>query len=160
MLDSKDRSPELAEFVIQGVTKDGQVFRPGNWADRLSDMLSTPGKDGRIVYSSYLRPMSIQGVNGVVVRFSLEKADKHAFDLVRLCNHEADVRWTRFRLLGKTPQDRIDWSLEPLIELFFLLQIESLGIRIDAQVHHRVHEYKQMSRLTQCLSEFFDATRC
>ena len=90
MLDSKDRSPELAEFVIQGVTKDGQVFRPGNWADRLSDMLSTPGKDGRIVYSSYLRPMLIQGVNCVVVRFSLEKADKHAFDLVKqfvVANH-------------------------------------------------------------------------
>lgn len=83
MLDRKDRSPDLAEFVIQGVTKDGEVFRPSNWGERLSDMLSTTGNDGRVVYSSYVRPMLIQGVSSVVVRFSLETADPHAFELVR-----------------------------------------------------------------------------
>ncbi len=83
MLNRKDRSPDLAEFVIQGVTKDGVVFRPSNWWERLSDMLSTTGKDGRIVYSSYVRPMVIQGIPSVVVRFSLEKVDPHAFELVR-----------------------------------------------------------------------------
>ncbi|TNC98460.1 MAG: hypothetical protein FD121_609 [Gallionellaceae bacterium] len=83
MLDKKDRHPELAEFVIQGVTKHGQTFRPSNWGERLSDMLATTGKDGRIVYSSYVRPIMIQGVPSVVVRFSLEKADPHAFELIR-----------------------------------------------------------------------------
>jgi hypothetical protein len=83
LLDRIDRSPELAEFVIQGITKDGQVFRPSNWGERLGDMLSTTGHDGRIIYSSYLRPMVIQGMHSVVVRFSLEKADPHAFELVR-----------------------------------------------------------------------------
>ena len=90
MLDKKDRSPDLAEFVILGVTKDGAVFRPSNWVDRLSDMLSTTGKDGRIVFSSYVRPMVIQGVPSVVVRFSLEVVDPHAFELVRqfvVANH-------------------------------------------------------------------------
>lgn len=83
LLDRIDRSPELAEFVIQGITKDGQVFRPSNWGERLGDMLSTTGHDGRIIYSSYLRPMVIQGMHSVVVRFSLEKADPHAFELVK-----------------------------------------------------------------------------
>ncbi len=83
LLDKKDRSPDLAEFVIQGISKDGEVFRPSNWADRLCDMLSTTGKDGRILYSSYLRPMLIQGIHSVVVRFSLEKNDPHAFELVK-----------------------------------------------------------------------------
>ncbi|WP_237248320.1 DUF3579 domain-containing protein [Sideroxyarcus emersonii] len=83
MLDKKDRSPDLAEFVIQGITKDGTSFRPSNWGERLSDMLSTTGHDGRILYSSYLRPMVIQGIPSVVVRFSLETADPHAFELVR-----------------------------------------------------------------------------
>ncbi len=82
LLDRKDRSPELAEFVIQGTTKSGDVFRPSNWGERLSDMLST-NRDGRTVYSSYLRPMLIQGVPSVVVRFSLEAADPEAFELVR-----------------------------------------------------------------------------
>lgn len=83
MLDDIERSPDLAEFVIQGVTKGGEVFRPSNWGERLSDMLSTTAKDGRIVYSSYVRPMVIQGLHAVVVRFSLEKVDPHAFELVR-----------------------------------------------------------------------------
>ncbi len=90
MLDKIKRTPELAEFVIQGLTKDGEVFRPSNWGERLSDMLSTTGGDGRVIYSSYVRPMMIQGVPSVVVRFSLEKADPHAFELVRqfvLANH-------------------------------------------------------------------------
>lgn len=90
MIDKIQRTPDLAEFVIQGITKDGTVFRPSNWGERLGDMLSTTGKDGRIVYSSYLRPMVIQGIPSVVVRFSLEKADPQAFELVRqfvISNH-------------------------------------------------------------------------
>lgn len=83
MLDQKDQHPELAEFVIQGVTKEGQNFRPSNWGERLSDMLGTTGKDGRIVYSSYVRPIVIQGIPSVVVRFSLEQADPRAFELIR-----------------------------------------------------------------------------
>ncbi len=99
MLDRKNRTPDLAEFVIQGVNKEGVVFRPSNWWERLSDMLSTTGKDGRIVYSSYLRPMVIQGVPSVVVRFSLEKADPHAFELVRqfVANNHLIVRAGRNR---------------------------------------------------------------
>lgn len=92
MLDKKDRHPELAEFVIQGVTQDGQTFRPANWGERLSDMLGTAGKDGRIVYSSYVRPIVIQGIPAVVVRFSLEQADPHAFELIKqfvMSNHLA-----------------------------------------------------------------------
>lgn len=46
-------------------------------------MLSTTGKDGRIVYSSYVRPIVTQGIPAVVVRFSLEQADSHAFELLR-----------------------------------------------------------------------------
>lgn len=83
MPDRINRSPDLAEFVIQGITKDGQVFRPSNWGERLSDMLSTTDKNGKIIYSSYLRPMVIQGISSAVVRFSLEMADPHAFDMVR-----------------------------------------------------------------------------
>lgn len=83
LLENIKRSPDLAEFVIQGVDKEGATFRPSNWNERLSDMLSTTGKDGRIVYSSYMHPATIQGVSAVVVRFSLENADPKGFELVR-----------------------------------------------------------------------------
>ena len=100
MLDRKDRSPDLAEFVIQGITKDGTVFRPSNWGERLSDMLSTTGHDGRIVYSSYLRPMVIQDIPSVVVRFSLEAADPEAFELVKqfVATNQLAVRAGRNRM--------------------------------------------------------------
>jgi hypothetical protein len=100
LIDKIKRTPELAEFVIQGVTRDGNVFRPSNWGERLSDMLATTGKDGRIVYSSYVRPMMIQGVPSVVVRFSLETADPHGFELVRqfVVSNELKVRAGRNRM--------------------------------------------------------------
>ena len=100
MLDKIKRTPDLAEFVIQGVNKDGEVFRPSNWGERLSDMLSTTGKDGRVVYSSYVRPTLIQGVPSVVVRFSLEAADPHAFELVRqfIVGNQLTVRAGRNRM--------------------------------------------------------------
>jgi hypothetical protein len=83
MLDSKDRSPDLAEFVIQGITKNGDVFRPSNWGERLSDLLASTGKDGRVIYSHYLRPTVIQKIPSVVARFSLETHDPHAFELIK-----------------------------------------------------------------------------
>ena len=98
--DKIKRTPDLAEFVVQGVNKDGEVFRPSNWGERLSDMLSTTGKDGRVVYSSYVRPIMIQGVPSVVVRFSLETADPDAFELVRqfVSGNQLAVRAGRNRM--------------------------------------------------------------
>ena len=100
LMEKIKRTAELAEFVIQGVTKDGDTFRPSNWGERLSDMLATTGKDGRIVYSSYVRPMMIQGIPSVVVRFSLETADPHGFELVRqfVVGNQLKVRAGRNRM--------------------------------------------------------------
>ncbi|MDD2928737.1 MAG: DUF3579 domain-containing protein [Sideroxydans sp.] len=99
MLENIKRSPDLAEFVIQGVNKDGIAFRPSNWNERLSDMLSTTGKDGRTVYSSYVHPATIQGVSSVVVRFSLETVDPKGFEQVRqfIVSNELQVRAGRSR---------------------------------------------------------------
>lgn len=62
-------------------------------------MLSTTDKDGRIVYSSYVRPMVIQGIPSVVVRISLEVVDPHAFELVRqfVAGNQLTVRAGRHR---------------------------------------------------------------
>ena len=92
-------SPDLAEFVIQGIDKEGVTFRPSNWNERLSDMLATTGKDGRTVYSSYVHPATIQGVPSVVVRFSLESADPKGFEQVRqfVVSNQLQVRAGRSR---------------------------------------------------------------
>ena len=59
-------------LIIQGVTKDGRKFRPSDWAERMSGMLSTFGDDHRIHYSPKLRPISIEGVKCIALNEELE----------------------------------------------------------------------------------------
>jgi hypothetical protein len=73
----------VAEFVIQGVTTEGKLFQPGSWAVGLCNMMATVGGDGRILYSSYARPVMVDGVPAVVVRASLQKVDPVAFAMVQ-----------------------------------------------------------------------------
>lgn len=71
-MDTKDQT-EDKKIVIEGVTPDGQQFRPSDWAERMSGSLST-FKNHRIYYSPLLRP-SIQNENKCVV---LDKALKES----------------------------------------------------------------------------------
>lgn len=60
-------------IVIEGVTDEGETFRPSDWAERVSGTLST-FRNHRIFYSPLLRP-SIQNENKCVV---LDKALKES----------------------------------------------------------------------------------
>lgn len=53
------------KIIIQGITEDGQKFRPSDWAERMSGQLSTMRKR-RIQYSPLLQP-SVQDGNKCVV---------------------------------------------------------------------------------------------
>ena len=48
-------------IIIQGITSEGRKFRPSDWAERMSGMLSTFGDDHRIHYSHELRPITYKG---------------------------------------------------------------------------------------------------
>jgi len=67
------------EIVIQGVTKSGHPFRPGDWAERLCGMMSVFGADRHLTYSPYLKPIIVAGVRCVVVDVRLEDMDPVAF---------------------------------------------------------------------------------
>lgn len=71
------RIPEInkSTIIIQGQTKEGRKFRPSDWAERMSGVLSTFGKDQRIHYSSMLQPLSIDGIKCVALNSSLK--DEH-----------------------------------------------------------------------------------
>jgi len=69
----KDKSKSGSKIVIEGVTEDGQEFRPSDWAERVSGSLST-FRNHRIYYSPLLRP-SVQNENKCVV---LDKALKES----------------------------------------------------------------------------------
>jgi hypothetical protein len=46
-----------AEFVILGITRDGQPFRPSDWAERLCGVMSAFGGDHRMQYSPFVHPI-------------------------------------------------------------------------------------------------------
>lgn len=66
--------PKSKKLVIKGVTDDGQVFRPSDWAERMSGNLST-FRNRRIYYSPLLRPAVRDGIKCIVVDTCL--ADQH-----------------------------------------------------------------------------------
>ena len=74
---------DAAEFVIKGITVEGDVFQPADWAERLCDSLARTGADGRKIYSSYVHPVASEGIKCVVVRVILQKDDPGIFDMIK-----------------------------------------------------------------------------
>jgi hypothetical protein len=86
--------PGVGEFVVQGITVEGEVFRQPGWAERLCNLPGTTGADGRPRYSSYVRPVVVDGLVSVVVRESLETVDPKAFEAIKqfVAEHRLQVR--------------------------------------------------------------------
>ena len=73
------------EVFIQGVTLDGKVFRPSDWADRLCGVMSPfrpggPQPGSHLTYSPWCIPTLINGVRCVVVNVELKGAEPMAWD--------------------------------------------------------------------------------
>ncbi len=82
-------SSKPREFFIHGITCSGRPFRPSDWAERLCGVMSgyrpsgvAAGRDARIGYSPYVRPMLIGGVRCVVVDERLNEIEPMAFSFV------------------------------------------------------------------------------
>ena len=79
--------PPIVEILIVGMTADGEIFRPGDWAERLCGCMSLFGEDQRISYSPYLKPIIASGVKCVVVDRRLEHMSPDAFKfLMTFCS--------------------------------------------------------------------------
>lgn len=68
-------------FVL-GVTRSGHPFRPSDWVDRLAGRFSTFGKDKLLKYSPSVRPLTVEGVRGLLVDIRLLESDPAAFHFV------------------------------------------------------------------------------
>lgn len=66
-------------FIIVGVTLDGQRFRPSDWAERLCGIMSAFGADHRMTYSPYVRPGSRLGEKCVYVAGRLHDVEPMAY---------------------------------------------------------------------------------
>ncbi len=87
-----------SEFFILGLTKDGQTFRPSDWAERLCGVLSPyrPGGAGgaqaHIGYSPYCRPSLLDGVKCVIVDKRLRDLEPMAWDFAMSFARDNDLQ--------------------------------------------------------------------
>ncbi|MBS0288515.1 MAG: DUF3579 domain-containing protein [Proteobacteria bacterium] len=67
------------KIMIEGITIDGKIFRPSDWAERICGHLST-FKNHRIYYSPLLKPCYKEGHRCVVVAFELKEKFPELFE--------------------------------------------------------------------------------
>jgi hypothetical protein len=70
---------ESNEFVIVGLTRDGNPFRPSDWAERLCGIMAQFGSDNRMRYSPYVYPVVVDGVRCVLVDARLLEVEPLAY---------------------------------------------------------------------------------
>ena len=80
------------EIIIRGVTSSGISFRPSDWAERISGVLSTYGKDHRMSYSPYVKPVTIDGVKSVVINLKLQETDPRGLSFLLNFARENDLQ--------------------------------------------------------------------
>jgi hypothetical protein len=84
----QDQRAPAKEFFIQGVTSDGQPFRPSDWAERLCGVMSCfqpeggGGPNAHLQYSPYVRPTVLDGIKSVVVNEALRELEPLAYHFV------------------------------------------------------------------------------
>jgi hypothetical protein len=85
-------STQKSEIIIRGVTSAGRAFRPSDWSDRLSGVLSTFGADHRMSYSPYVRPVTIEGVRCVIVDKKLQEIEPMAYNFLLSFARDNDLQ--------------------------------------------------------------------
>jgi hypothetical protein len=76
------------EFVIIGITREGKLFRPSDWAERLAGVMAQFGGQPPIRYSPYVYPVFSEGVKCVVVDARIREIEPLAYHF--LVNFAAD----------------------------------------------------------------------
>jgi len=75
MTDSEKKSKKI---IIEGITEEGEKFRPSNWAERMSGTLST-FRNQRIYYSPMLQPVYKEGYKCVALDPNLEQSNPELY---------------------------------------------------------------------------------
>ncbi len=112
-------APQIREVFIQGLTKDGQTFRPSDWAERLAGALSCfrpatgkqRGAGAYIGYSPYCVPRMINGVKCVIVNEDLRGIEPMAWDFAMNFARDNDLQVTEACLMpenGSPGPPRVD----------------------------------------------------
>jgi hypothetical protein len=87
------------KILIQGVTEEGESFRPSDWAERMSGTLATFQKH-RIYYSPQLQPIMKDGHKCVVLDPALKESNPALYQSIldfaqsnklRICNEDDNL---------------------------------------------------------------------
>lgn len=73
------RSQASKKIIIEGITEEGEHFRPSDWAERISGSLST-FRNHRIFYSPLLKPTVQNEVKCMVLDKSLKQSNPALYD--------------------------------------------------------------------------------
>jgi hypothetical protein len=101
-------SPTAKEIFIQGITRDGKIFRPSDWAERLAGVMSSfrPGgaqPGSHLSYSPWCLPTHVNGVKAVVVNRELRDHEPMAWDFVVNFARDNDLQVAEACLLPDDP---------------------------------------------------------
>src|SRR3990167_7572807 len=92
-----------SKIIIEGVTESGETFRPSDWAERMSEKLSTFRKR-RIHYSPLLQPSIKDGHQCVILDPNLKQSNPELYESIlqfaksnhlRICNENENEDDTR-----------------------------------------------------------------
>ena len=79
--DSSKKDEHPKKIIIEGVTEEGQQFRPSDWAERMSGSLCT-FRSHRVVYSPLLQPMVKGGNKCVLVDPALKDSNPELYQSI------------------------------------------------------------------------------
>lgn len=87
------------KIIIQGITENGEVFKPSDWAERMSGRLST-FHNQRIYYSPLLQPMMREGYKCIMLDHELKYTNPELYrsilnfakaNKLRICSYDQEI---------------------------------------------------------------------
>ena len=96
------------ELFIQGVTHDGKIFRPSDWAERLAGVMSQfrpggPQPGSHLSYSPWCVPNSLDGNKCVIVHTDLREEEPMAWNFVMNFARDNNLQVVEACLLPEHP---------------------------------------------------------
>lgn len=72
----------IKKILLTGVTKDGNKFRPSDWAERLYYALATYGPTGRLVFNPLVNIKQGEKFKCLVIKTKIKDSDPMTYDFL------------------------------------------------------------------------------
>ena len=70
------------KILIVGQTKDGEKFRPSDWAERLYYTVASYGKNGRVIFNPLVKLNQEDNSKSFVIDVELQNKDPMIYDFL------------------------------------------------------------------------------